>query len=74
MALDHVQPLIHEKAAPPRNVAETGIAMNILLRLMIKAIYVRGLHTPTTISQVTSVTAGTVEVMVSTPLPSEMSG
>ncbi len=51
MALDHVQPLIHEKAAPPRNVAETGIAMNILLRLMIKAIYVRGLDTPTTISQ-----------------------
>ncbi len=45
MTIMPAQPVVHDKAPPPRSVAETGLPLNSLLRLLLKTLYVRGLDT-----------------------------
>jgi hypothetical protein len=47
----HPAPLVHDKAPAPRSVAETGLVLNSLLRLLLKTVYVRGLETTSQLAQ-----------------------
>ena len=44
------QHLVHERCAPPKTVADTGVEFNSLLRLMMKTVYVRGLDTTSSLA------------------------
>ena len=56
MTAQTIQPIVHERSAPPRSVEETGIPTNVLLRLVLKTMYVRGVDTVSVLAKETKLT------------------
>ena len=45
------QQIVHERCPPPKSVADMGMEFNLVLRILLKTIYVRALETPSQLTQ-----------------------